>query len=716
MLAAFAALASAGGQAQEIEELPQIEYVTRNRSLADLEIWMTKHYEHLQEERRLPVQAITDDVGTSVQILTFGLGLLRGDPKKPVFPQSMDRLLCNLNPKVCRVDESGAAHWKNKKGDQLCFPDVRWVNGVNFTRIEPIQGERAAQQLEERFGTCTALGAECEAKTRSFQRNKGLDGKVATVVLAQAAQPVPAGATFTTRCADAPSATASEKIRPQPGSRELRNLEERSRRLINERDRASRELLMERMARAEASMEREAARTTPASSASGPAPESVTAATPSPPPPPAPPIVPNPIDNDVLRMSNLIEFRIPAPGARPVNVLVFDWQVNSCHLVLERPAGRRDPCPRDPISEFGDSPANPFDHGNHVAALIGGEFGVGVNPLARITPITILGANVTRMTDALQQAISNALAIAPLTTKVANFSLDLRPEAAAQIDGISSVINGLREVLFVAAAGDEPGSLDGACNVLPACAQLPRANNLIVVGGASFVNESWALWPNSRHGKQRVDILAPAEDVRSAVHDDGKLGRMSGSSQSAAIVSGIATRLSQAPLPEEGSWAPLQIKNRLLATVRFSPALTDFTRSGVVDADRALDTSRQVLVFRKDGQIVRLAGRLLGVKHPTEGFNTELPFLLREGSSNSIDMCRIYRLSQRDGTWTVGYEPLDGGNRWSQLVLESDIPLRESKKELEFQPQGASSTFVPIGDVIEFYDKFSEDLACNPVV
>jgi hypothetical protein len=705
-LAAFAALLAASGQAQEMENLPQIEYVTRNRSLADLEIWMTKHYEHLQQQRRLPLQAVTDDLGTSVQELTFGLGLLRGDPKKPVFPQSMDRLLCKLNPSVCSVDESGGARWKNKKGDRLCFPDVSWVNGISFTRTEPIEGGRVAQQLEERFGTCTALGEECEAKTRSFQRNKGLDGKVATVVLAQAAEPAQPG-TFATRCADAPSAAASEKLigevrftsGVEPRSMPSRSLGERL------RDRASRELLMERMANAEAAREVAEAATVPVSAASN------TESTPAPAAPP--PIVPTPIDNDVLRLANLIEFRRPEANARPVSAMVFDWKINSCHVVLEHPAGAQ-ACQRDPIAAFVDSLANPFDHGNHVAALIGGEFGVGVNPNARIIPVTILGASITRMTDALQQAIANALLMAPLATKVANFSLDLKPEAAAQIDGISRMIDGLREVLFVAAAGDEPGSLDGACNVLPACAQLPRANNLIVVGGASFVNENWALWPNSRHGKQRVDILAPAQDIRSAVHDDGKLGLMSGSSQSAAIISGLATRLSQAPLPEEGNWAPLQIKNRLLATARFSPALKDFTRSGLVDADRALDTARQVLIFRKDGELVRLAGKLLGVKHPTEGFNTELPFLLREG--NSIDMCRIYRLSQRDGMWTVGYEPVNGGNRWSHLVLESDISLRESKKELEFQPPGASATFVPIGDVIEFYDKFSEDLACNSEV
>jgi hypothetical protein len=318
------------------------------------------------------------------------------------------------------------------------------------------------------------------------------------------------------------------------------------------------------------------------------------------------------------------------------------------------------------------------------------------------------------MSADVYQSILDPFAQLSAVTKVANFSLDLRPEQPALLDKIGEMIDGFRTVLFVAAAGDERASLDGACNVMPACANVPvpEANNLIVVGGASFENGRWTAWTSSRYGR-RVDIMAPAEDIESAVYEDGMLGRMTGTSQSTALISGLAARLFQGPPPDVGDWMPSQVKNRLLATARFDSQLLTYTRSGVVDGDRALDTGTQVLVL-KDGTVYH--GKLIGLTHPDGTQRTSLPFEVSTG--HTLDLCRIYRLSHHDGTWTVAYQPVGPAalGRWSYLQLEFGIELHSVQGQLEFRPEGESAAkTIPIDDITEFYDKFSEDLACHTV-
>lgn len=724
-------------------------YVTPNRSLSDLSLWMSRYYEKLKAGDRLPVQLVTDDVGTSVRSLIFGMGLLRGTAQNPAFPAGMDRLLCSLNERLCKLNAKGVAVWSNKKGDSICLPNVQWMDGFHFARVNVPATPSLTESLERTFGTCSALGERCESVTASYSKNRSADGKMTTVVLAQMVRERLRVEPRVKDCNTAPHGTASEKLGlvklPFEGGDERLRLGAPQSMFS---DQVSAEMMRSQQAleiavaelRSENRIEYTTGIARPAASTSPqiPAPDAPLGPA-SPPISTAPPALPSEstnvasvatpiaaesnaplldVDSDIFPRMNLLRFRKPSGAQRTVRVYVFDWEINGCHRAFRDAIALKGPCPTVPTSPF-TILANPTfaDHGAHIAGLIGGAFGLGISPTVKILPVPVLGSGVTRMDGALYQKINDVFLEAPSSARVANFSMDLRPEQASLLDQIGATITGMPSILFVAAAGDEHASLDGACNVMPACAQvgMPEANNLLVVGGASVVGKRWALWPRSRYGK-RVDILAPAEEITSAAYLDGTIAHMTGSSQSTAVISGLSARLFQGPLPQGGDWNPAQIKNRLLATARLQSSLASLTRSGVVDGDRALDVGRQVLVARKDGMEVEYRGTLVGVYH-RDNFQTSFPFVL-PGAGQALDICRVYRLSHREGNWIVAYQPVGtlALGRWAYMKIEFGIELMPSFRSLVFRPEGAANNeIVPIDEVVEFYDKFSGEFACSTV-
>ena len=198
---------------------------------------------------------------------------------------------------------------------------------------------------------------------------------------------------------------------------------------------------------------------------------------------------------------------------------------------------------------------------------------------------------------------------------------------------------------------------------------------------------------------------------------DGAIGTLSGSSQSAALVSGVAARLFQYMYDPTQNLSGAQVKNRIVATAVFSDALRGMTRSGVLDAGRALTVGKQVLVFDDNGHRTSYQGTLLSITYPGQSaVNSDLPFITETGESVNIDMCRIYRLSQ-DGNnnWTVVHQPRGrNGIRWQRIAIERDAQLMTSPKALEFKADGVNDPLiVPIRHVIEFYDKFTGEFACE---
>ena len=160
--------------------------------------------------------------------------------------------------------------------------------------------------------------------------------------------------------------------------------------------------------------------------ASNAPPVATVAPPPAPPPPPpaaaaaaAAPMAP------VIQLTNIVSdaltrshFTQRSFTGRTIGVFVFDSAINDCHVVL-RDAISSHPklCPpfvaTQPSFAILDAP-NDSDHGTHVAGLIAGKYGVGIDPQATVIPITILSSGVVRMTfDRVQRDQHRARDCAP---------------------------------------------------------------------------------------------------------------------------------------------------------------------------------------------------------------------------------------------------------------------------------------------------------------
>jgi subtilisin family serine protease len=418
---------------------------------------------------------------------------------------------------------------------------------------------------------------------------------------------------------------------------------------------------------------------------------------------------------------------VASPAAQS-EIMVFDFPLAACHPVI-RHAITGSTCPEAPIpTSYGvlaDPKPQKKHHGTHVSGLVVGAQGIGVYPTSKLHYRSLIAEGAPDKTifdNDLEQAIHMALSLRLGTVRVANMSVDFNLSRQSAIyERLENKIDSTSNVLFVAAAGDQPGSLDGVCEIVPACLRAKRNGNLMVVGGArKDAAGNWVVHENSRYG-QRVDILAPADKILSAASDPSALVRLSGTSQATAIVSGVAARIFDTPAPQDIQWSPAQVKNRLKATARINPALTEKTASGVLNAPRALDTERQMLVYKdKDrAELVTVYGQLLGLVNENEvQENGFIPIGGLGFKDDVVSFCLMYRYHRQDnGDITLFVEPPNTPMRWARMTGHSRGRLQISSKYLLFRISSPpySELKIPIRDVSDFVDKFSGDRACSSV-
>jgi len=738
------------------------EFITSNLSLATLEREMTGYALGLAERNRLPVQRIRNDLGLAPRHLMYGIGQVRGSSARPAFPMALDQLTCGLNPKVCRIGSDGTPNWRNRATDELCVPALRWRDAFGLTRAKvPLD----VPTLEARYGSCSALGGGDCVRLRESLRRAGeqKDAELSVPVLGQAALPPAPDASYD--CASAPTRDASDALDaagvrflraigvavppssdashasppnpsppppppppappPPPPSPDEEPIESGE---VVAHDSASDAM------DASADNVAVAASASDVATTDGPVELVVvdpieSATTPPPPPAPAsPPAPPAPANGTLpgfdLSARNLAHLPpLPlAPPPNPVTVFVFDTEVNVAHPLLARdPNGR---CGAPASLSFATT--NPFpdrDHGTHVSALIGGCFGVGVNPYATLRATTLVTATGNRFFDqTMAETIALTLYDHRTSERVANFSYDLKQPSPDVRQALANTVARTPGVLFVAAAGNTPVSLDQGCETLPACLAIARPANLLVVGGVVRAPDAQLqLWSQSAHSAEFVDLLAPAEAVMSALKPHAptvEVGRLSGTSQSAAIVSGIASLLfasSSAASPH----SPAQVKHRLMATARTAAALAAHTRSGAVDAVRALAGAEQYLVVSDgNGGTNEYAGRYLGMVGFSDPASEHYLSFRVGGDQREISVCRLYRLSRiAPGRYFYVDEPVgpDQGARWENVAFTPDANLRLHTKTFEFHVTGeASPRSFAISDIVEFYDAFTRSRPCNP--
>jgi len=273
-------------------------------------------------------------------------------------------------------------------------------------------------------------------------------------------------------------------------------------------------------------------------------------------------------------------------GRRDIVVAVIDTGVDPNHEDLSVNIWR-DPLIKDkPVFGWNfvvDKP-NPVDehgHGTHVAGIIGAvanpRAGIsGVAHRVSIMPVKYYSdanpgsVNLKNTVRAINYAIEHGARIINYSGGGPEFSEDeYLAIKKAEAKGI----------LFVAAAGNEHQNTDLVENYYYPSAY--HLSNIISVAATDIRNN---LLASSNWGKRRVDVAAPGEDIYSTL-PGGRYGKMSGTSQATAFVSGLAALL----LSQDPTLKPEQLKELIMNSVDRIPQLSEkIATGGRVNAYQAL--------------------------------------------------------------------------------------------------------------------------------
>ncbi len=240
--------------------------------------------------------------------------------------------------------------------------------------------------------------------------------------------------------------------------------------------------------------------------------------------------------------------------------------------------------------------ANPSDehgHGTHVAGIIGAvnDPKSGVSGVAHRVSIMAVKyysdantgqVNLKNTVRALNYAVEHG-------AKIVNYSGG-GPEPSEE-EYLALKKAEARGVLVVSAAGNEHHNTDlPEYNYFPAAYRL---TNMISVASTDIRNN---LLASSNWGKTKVDVAAPGENIFSTLPGGG-YGRMSGTSQATAFVSGIAALL----LSRDPTLTPQQIKEIIMASVdRFPQLANKLVTGGRVNAYSALLALRNKDQFKRN--------------------------------------------------------------------------------------------------------------------
>lgn len=174
-------------------------------------------------------------------------------------------------------------------------------------------------------------------------------------------------------------------------------------------------------------------------------------------------------------------------------------------------------------------------HGTHISGIVGAVGGnkkgiSGVSPkvslmtLKYFDPKQVGTNNLENTVKAIHYAIENG-------AKIINYSGGGTEFSAKEKQAIKRAKR--KGVLFVAAAGNEKSNSDEK-KYYPADYDL---DNIISV---TAIDPNQNILPSSNYGKVTVDIAAPGKNIYSTL-PKGKYGRMTGTSQATAFVTGVAS-------------------------------------------------------------------------------------------------------------------------------------------------------------------------------
>lgn len=283
---------------------------------------------------------------------------------------------------------------------------------------------------------------------------------------------------------------------------------------------------------------------------------------------------------------------LPA-GNRKVIVAVIDTGIDANHPDLKpnlwkAPSSLRN-SRMDPVYgwDFVSKSPNPSDlhgHGTHIAGIIGAvanhKTGTsGVSQAVQIMPVRYYSesapgsVNLANTIKSLHYAIDNG-------AKIINYSGGGPEYSEEEYQAMKKAEQ--HGVLIVAAAGNDHHNTDVEdFRYYPAAYQLKGLRNIITVASIDSDNQILA---SSNWGVRSVDVAAPGEGILSTI-PGGRYGKMTGTSQATAFVSGIAALI----LSRDPGLLPSQVKELIINNSTPVAGLRGKVASGgKVDAYRSL--------------------------------------------------------------------------------------------------------------------------------
>lgn len=311
------------------------------------------------------------------------------------------------------------------------------------------------------------------------------------------------------------------------------------------------------------------------------------------------------------KLVDLIKFPWKTMGEYPnnmrqkLNVAVLDKWVDKEHCAFAVPANYdivnidappRAGAPKYPCDRQDDA-ANPdFDHGTHVAGIIGARDAVngvlGLNPYAKVLVRQVdLNTEDPENVEKIKNTIDELAATdAPVAVNVSwGYFKDIKI-----IDHLGEAFESANSVLFVVAAGNEGERLSYICDVRPACFDLP---NVISVAALDAKTPPKLLADGDNKKTNygtKIHVGAIGESVFSTISYD-RYGRLSGTSQAAPQVTAIASLLFSAK-----RFDPIEVKNRFIACSDFVDQFENQLLGGRINADCVLDYRNARLKRKSD--------------------------------------------------------------------------------------------------------------------
>ena len=601
----------------------QFQWRSESKNDVQLAVALERLYLALYNTANLPARIYKDQRGLRPEQILRQEQLFAGAH----FPQSLDNILCDLNPPVCNrpkwpvqdkelADLFGHvggyklsnATWTNGLNSRLRIPDLRFSSYTNLARVPLAAGISLAEAAQQYKLDCSRWKLPCEevlnrlnpsaydSKQPAKDAVLPVTGLKTELVLAFDKRSEVRASLAKQELLETRITSLPERAMPAFAERWVQRLE-----AVNPADLALQALAPYLLAAGKA-------RAWSATS--------------------------EPFFQEQRPLFALIHHPfinlndIPAKFQQAIPIGVLDTRLDDQHCDLgqnvetislepnsiERPAadecGKLLPTPNLNLAD---------DHGTHIVGLIAAAKNhkglIGLNPFAAVKYIQI----DTQQFRAPQYRIEVAEHLTDLSllneVKAVNISWGYSNEFNGS-DPISQRIQfSDRNTLFVVAAGNGKHRYEqGHCPELPAC--LTDYDNVITVVGLNQTEDTPALWVSGDAGSNsnpEFHIGAIAEDVLSTAFG-GYIGRLSGTSQAAPQVTAAASliySIYQAHFQiSEQELLPVRVRNRLIYTADLFTGLLPHIQSGRLNMERALDVEHDYLMLEDDSGRHTHIGRL----------------------------------------------------------------------------------------------------------